>query len=171
MVYDSQGVLIEEGHELFQDFNYQWGTAEIGETGENLENATGKSIEIDFTNFKHKNSFVLYCNVSIKGRRVASEIEVIQFATKHTVQIDPANIFVSTLEDGSYDGPNNYEFDFTFKLLDSHGNPLPFDEEQGDSLDEDASFDGHITFDRKGNENNDTWNLNNCKLTIRQNGK
>lgn len=152
-VFDSNGVLIN--NELTSSLNegeekennsysllYEWGyfcekkdsndTVQIIQ--KKFEKRNNRTFTIDFNNedflILKNQTFSIFCNVYNKTenyeRRLASEIEVINFTSEHFISIEPQSIFIPTKSDGSYDGGNKKGYSFIFQLKGKDGNPLPY---------------------------------------------
>ena len=161
-VFDSQGVLInnnlsEENEEVTPstpsyELSYDWGyfyetkDGEI-ERVEVLTKASSKEFIIDFAqdifSAIKKKSFSIFCNVynitDNSTRRLASEVQPIQFVSEHRIDLEPQTIFISTKDNGAYGGNDNRKYSFSFKLKDRNDAVLPFVNEtdlapQGDNI-------------------------------------
>ena len=124
-VFNKNGELIN-GEDSSVDLSYEW---RIGESEEVL---TTKSIELSSNgdNVPKKQSFPVFCKVFLgqgeeSRRLITQEIETIQFVPAFTARVTPSEIFIPVDSDGNHLG-SNWNYTFTFSLLDKAGNVMPF---------------------------------------------
>lgn len=125
-VFNKNGELIN-GEDSSVDLSYEW---RIGESEEVL--ATTKKIELSSNddNIPKKQSFPIFCKVFLgqeeeSRRLITQEIETIQFVPAFTAKVTPSEIFIPVDSDGNHLG-SNWNYNFTFSLLDKAGKVMPF---------------------------------------------
>lgn len=142
----------ETSSTLSYKLSYDWGyfyetkDGEI-ERVEVLTKVSSKDFIIDFTqdifSAIKKKSFSIFCNVynitDNSTRRLASEVQPIQFVSEHRIDLEPQTIFISTKDNGAYGGNDDRKYSFSFKLKDRNDAVLPFVNEtdlapQGDNI-------------------------------------
>ena len=124
-VFNKNGELIN-GEDPLADLSYEW---RIGESEKVLKTKV-ITLSSNDDDVPKKQSFPIFCKVFLgqeeeNRRLITQEIETIQFIPAFTAKVTPPEIFIPVDSDGNHLG-SNWNYNFTFSLLDKAGNVMPF---------------------------------------------